>query len=142
MARTVLLVGAVGWLLTALAGIGVAAIGIDDLRAALPPLAIDADALGGAIIAVAIALLAIGGAHVAVLLGGRRRWAISAGALLASVLSILSLALAAAGFASAAREPALAWPLLGAAVLASLMAAGYGMAAVRLARQLGSGSAF
>ena len=141
MARRVLLVGAVGWLLVAITGIGVAVVGVDALRALLPPLAIDADALGGAITAVAVALLAVGGAHVAVLLGDGRRWAVSAGALLASVLSIASLALAAAAVASAARESALAWPLLGAGVFASLVAVGYAVAAVRLARQLGSESA-
>jgi hypothetical protein len=140
-ARRVLLVGAVGWLLAAITGIAVAVAGVDALRALLPPLAIDADALGGAITAVAVALLAVGGAHVAVLLGDGRRWAMSAGALLSSVLSIASLALAAAAVASAARVSVLAWPLLGGGVVAGLVAIGYGVAAVRLARQLGSGSA-
>lgn len=141
VARRVLLAGAVGWLLVAIAGMGVAIAGVDTLRGLLPPLAIDADALGGAITAVAVALLAVGGAHVAVLLGDERRWAVSAGALLASVLSVALLALAAAAVASAARESAQAWPLLAAGVLASLVAVGYAVAAVRLARQLGSGSA-
>ncbi len=141
VARRVLLVGAVAWLLAAITGIGVAVGAAEALRALLPPLAIDADALGGAISAVAGAFLAVGGAHVAVLIGDGRRWAISAGALLSSVLSIASLALAAAALASAARISALAWPLLGGGLLAGLVAVAYGVAAVRLARQLGSGSA-
>jgi hypothetical protein len=141
VARRVLLVGAVGWLLVAIAGIGVAVAGVEALRSLLPPLAIDADALGGAITAVAVALLAVGSAHVAVLLGDERRWAVSAGALLSAVVSIASLALAAAALASAARESALAWPLLGAGLFAGLVAIGYGVAAVRFARQLGTRSA-
>jgi len=143
VARRVLVVGAAVWILLGAVGMLLAAVGTDNLLSWLPPLAIDADALGGALTAVGLALVATGVAHVVVLLGLRRgrRWAGSAGALLASVLAIVSLALAATAFSSAVREPAYALPLIGAGSLATLAAAGYGIAAVRLVRELGSGSA-
>jgi uncharacterized membrane protein len=143
VARRVLVLGAAVWILLGAGGLLLAAVGTDNLLARLPPLAIDADALGGAITAVGFALAATGVTHVVVLIGLRRgrRWASSAGALLASVLAIVSLALAATAFSSAVRESAYALPLVGAGSLATLAAAAYGIAAVRLAHELGSGSA-
>ena len=81
MARTILFVGAVGWLVVAAAGLGVALAGRHALLAALPPLAIDADALGGALTVIAVAGLGVAVAHAGVLFGLRRgrRWARSAG---------------------------------------------------------------
>ena len=48
-ARTILLCGAVLWLLAGIVGIGVASLGREWLLQILPPLAIGADALGGAV---------------------------------------------------------------------------------------------
>jgi hypothetical protein len=143
VARRVLVLGTAVWILLGAVALLLAAVGTDNLLAWLPPLAIDADALGGALTAVGLALVATGVTHLVVLLGlrRRRRWASSAGALLASVLAIASLALAATAFSSAVRESAYALPLIGAGSLVALAAAGYGIAAVRLARELGSGSA-
>jgi hypothetical protein len=142
VARTILIVGAVVWMLVGVVGVALAATGTETLLALLPPLEIDADALGGALTAVAMTLALVGVAHlvVALGLGRRRRWAMSAGALLASILAIVSIALAAAAFSSAIREASYAAPLAGGGVVALLAAAGYGTAAVRLARELGSGS--
>jgi hypothetical protein len=90
-----------------------------------------------------LTLVATGTAHLFVVAGLRegRRWARSAGALLASVLAVASIGLAAAAISSALRSPAYALPLLAAAAVATGAAIGYTLAAVRLARELGSGSA-
>ena len=121
MARTILLIGAIGWLLLAIVGLGVALAGRDRLLAALPPLAIDADALGGALTVIAVAALGIGAAHAGVVVGLGRgsRWARSGGVLLASVMSVVFLALAATAAASAVRESPLALVLGGACVAAA-----------------------
>ena len=74
-------------------------------------------------------------------LGRRRRWALSAGALLASVLAVAFVALAAAATASALRESALGLQLAAAAVLAALAALVYGLTAAQLVAELRSGSA-
>jgi len=143
MARRILLIGAVGWLVVAIAGLGVALAGRQTLLAALPPLAIDADALGGALTVIAVAALAIGGAHAGVMVGLGRgsRWARSAGVLLASVMSVVFLALAATAAASAVRESPLALVLGGACIAAALAAIGYALTAARLVADLRSGSA-
>jgi hypothetical protein len=142
MARTILLIAAIGWLVAAVAGLSVALAGRDALLAALPPLAIDADALGGALTVVAVACLGIGAAHVGVVVGlGRdRRWARSAGVLLASVLAVCFLALAATAAASALRESSLALALGAACVAAASAAIGYAVTVVRLVADLRSGS--
>lgn len=144
MARTVLTIGAAVWLAAGAVAFAIAAVGVQPLLSRLPPLAIDADAVGGALTALALTLVAIGTAHLFVVAGLRdgRRWARSAGALLASVLAIACVGLAAAAVSSAVRSPGYALPLLGAAVVAAAGATGYVLAAVRLARELGSGSAF
>lgn len=143
MARTVLRVGAVAWILLAIAGLGVALTGRNALLAALPPLAIDADALGGAVTVMAVASLTIGVAHAGIVVGLGRdlRWAPSGGVLLASVLAVGFLGLAAAAVASALRESPVAPVLGGAAVAAAVIATGYGLTAARLVAQLRSGSA-
>jgi len=143
VARTILLVGTIAWLAAGGAGALVAVLGIDRVMALLPPLAIDADAVGGALLTVALVLVAVGGAHLAVLAGLRRdlRWASSAGVLLGAVLAAICIALAAAALASASREASLAWILVLAAAGAALAGIGYGFVAVRLARELTSGSA-
>lgn len=143
MTSRLLVAGGVAWV--ALAGIGLAvAIGWRaTLLAALPPLAIDAEAVGGALTAIVIGALGIGAGHGAIAAGlaRRRRWALSAGVLLASVLGAGFLALAAAAAASALRESALALALGAAAVAAALAAGCYGLIATRLVAELRSGSA-
>ena len=143
MARTVLTIGAVVWLLVGATVFVLAAVGTRWLLARLPPLAIDADALGGALTALALTLVATGTAHLFVVAGLRegRRWARSAGALQAAVLAVVCVGLAATAISSAFRESASALPLLGAAAVAGSAATAYVLAAVQLARELGSGSA-
>jgi len=121
----------------------VALVGRDRLLAALPPLAVDADALGGALTVIAVAALGIGAAHAGVVVGLGRgsRWACSGGVLLASVMSVVFLALAATAAASAVRESPLALVLGGACVAATLAAVGYALTAARLVADLRSGSA-
>lgn len=144
MARTVLTIGGVVWLVAGAVAFTIGAVGVQGLLSLLPPLAIDADAVGGALTALALTLVTIATAHLFVVVGLRegRRWAASAGALLASILAIVCVGLAAAAVSSAVRSPGYALPLLGAAVVAVVAATGYVVAAVRLARELGSGSAF
>ncbi|MGH2379758.1 MAG: hypothetical protein ACRDG7_00845 [Candidatus Limnocylindria bacterium] len=143
MTRTVFVIGAVAWLLVGIGMMGVAVLGSEWLLARLPPLAIDADALGGALTAMAVAMLTVGATHIVLLIGLARgsRWARSAGALVASVLAAILLGLAAAATSSALRDAANALPLIGAAVLAAVGVLAYLLVAVRLARELGSGSA-
>jgi hypothetical protein len=143
VARKVLVIGAVAFLLAGAGTFTLAAIGVHQLLSLLPPLAIDADAVGGALTALALTLVATGTGHLFVVagMGDQRRWATSAGALLASVLAVVFVGLAAAAVSSALRSPAYALPLLAAAAVATFVAIGYTLAAVRLARELGSGSA-
>lgn len=143
MARTILLVGTIAWLVGGAAGIAVAVFGIDRLMTVLPPLAIDADAVGGALVTVALILLAIGAVHATVLMGLRRakRWAGSAGALLGAVLAVACLALSVTALASATRDASLGAGLFVATAVAAVAAIGYGLVAVGLARELTSGSA-
>jgi hypothetical protein len=142
VARAILALGAVIWLLAAGVGIGLARLGVDRLLALLPPLSIDADAVGGALTAIAIALGGIGLAQVVILFGLRRggTWARTAGVLLSAVLSMVSLALGAAALASAVRDASSAAPLLVGAGGATLAAVGYAVAAIGLAQELGSDS--
>ena len=144
MASRLLVAGAVAWLALAAFGVGVAIIWRDRLLSLLPPLAIDAEAVGGAVTVIAIAAFGIGAAHVVIAAGvaRRRRRALSAGALLASVLGAGFLALAAAAATSAFRESTLAVALGASAVIAGLAAGCYGLIAIRLVAQLRSGSVF
>ena len=143
MARTVLLIGALVFLLAGAGTFTLSAIGVHQLLTLLPPLAVDADAVGGALTALALTLVATGTAHLFIVAGLRdgRRWAASAGALLAGVLAAVFVGFAAAAVSSALRSPDQALPLLVGAALATFAAIGYTLVAVRLARELGSGSA-
>ena len=143
MARTVLIIGAVAWLLAGAGAFTLAAIGTAQLIALLPPLAIDADAVGGALTALALTLVVTGTAHLFVVAGLRdnRRWARSAGVLLTALLAVVSIGLAATAVASAVREPGYALQLLGGAAVGAVAAVAYLLAAVGLARELGAGSA-
>lgn len=144
MARSVLLVGSVAWILAGLAGLAVAAFGAEALEGMLPPLAIDTDALRGAVTAVGAGLLAVGLAHAVVLIGLRssRRWGWSASILLSAVLAASLLALGAAAATSAVATPAMAAALLGACVAAALGAVCYALVVLRLVGERRSGSVF
>ena len=74
-------------------------------------------------------------------LGRGNRWARSAGVLLASVMSVVFLALAATAAASAVRESPLALVLGGAGLAAALAAVAYALTAARLVADLRPGSA-
>ncbi len=143
MARTFLVIGAVAFLLAGVFTFALAAVGVERLLTMLPPLAIDADAVGGALTALALSFVATGTVHLFVVAGlrERRRWAASAGALLAGVLAAAFVGLATAAISSALRSPANALPLLMGAAAATFAAISYALVAVRLARELGSGSA-
>ena len=140
MARAILVVAFVAWLLAGIAGIGLAAFGAESLERMLPPLAIDTDALRGAITAVAAGLLALAALHAAVLAGLRasRRWASTAGILMGSGLGMLFVAFAVAGATSAVADPPNATWLLLASVAAALAAIGYAVVAARLVGELRS----
>ena len=88
----------------------------------------------------ALARSVIGAIHLAVAVGisRRRRWALSAGVLLASVLCVAFVALAASAAASAVRETGLTLLLVGATAVAALAAIGYGLVAARLVSGLRS----
>lgn len=138
MARTILLAGAVAWLIAAAAGLGLAAFGAGWLLGLLPPLAIEADALARAIGAFSVGLLVVGGAHLAVLAGLRSeaRWSYSGAILLAAVLAAGLLSLAAAGLTSAVSQPATAAALIGSGLGAAVGAGAYGLAAARLVGEM------
>ena len=140
MARAVLAVAFVAWLLAGLAGIGLAAFEAEAIERMLPPLAIDTDALRGAITAVAAGLIALAALHAAVLAGLRasRRWAWTAGVLMGAGLGMLFVAFAVAGATSAVADPANATWLLLASGAAAIGAIGYGAVAVRLVGELRS----
>lgn len=141
MARRTLLAGTLAWLALAGAGLVAAIAGRAAIMEALPPLAIDADALGGLLAVIATGAIVVGLAHAAVLAGlaRDRRWARSAGVLLASVLAVTFLALAATAAASALRETA-ALILSVASVSAALVALAYGVTAGRLVAELRAAS--
>ncbi|HUH16952.1 MAG TPA: hypothetical protein VMM85_03310 [Methylomirabilota bacterium] len=137
MTRILLLIGSVLWLLAALAGLVLAALGADAIRASIPDLAIDADALRGAVVAMATGLASLGLMHLTVLLGLRwhRRWALPAGILMSAVLAATLLAL---GVSSAVGLVS-PWGLVG-AIGAVLVAMAYGALALGLVQQLRGGS--
>ena len=143
MGRRIFLAGAGAWLLVGAIGLLISIAFRDRIIAALPPLAIDADAVGGALTVIAVGALGVGAVHGAIAagLGRRRRWALSAGVLLASVLAAAFVALAAAAAASAARESVLGLQLAAATVVAGLAATIYGLTAARLVADIRSGSA-
>lgn len=138
MARTILLAGAVAWLIAAAAGLVLAAFGAGWLLGLLPPLAIEAEALARAIGAFAFGLLVVAGAHVTVLAGlrARARWSYSGAILLAAVLAAGLLSLAAASLTSAVSQPAAAAALIGSGFVAAMGAGAYGLAAARLVGEM------
>jgi hypothetical protein len=142
MARRIIVAGTVAWLVVAAVGVALASAWRQSLLALLPPLAIDADAVGGALTVISIGAFVIGAAHAAIWAGlaSQKRWARSAGILLASVVCAGFLALAAAAAASAVRDTSLAMGLGGAALIACVAALSYGLAAARLVSELRSGS--
>jgi hypothetical protein len=138
MARTILLCGAVAWLIAAAVGLGVAAFGAQWLLGILPPLAIGADALARAVGAFSFGLLVVGAAHVAVLAGLRAGtgWSYSGAILLAAVLAAGLLSMAVASLTSAVNQPTAAPALIGSGSAAVVGAAAYGLAAARLVGEL------
>ena len=134
MARAILLVASVVWLVAGIVGVGLAAWGTEAIEASLPPLAIDTEALRGAILAVGVSLIGLAGVHAVVLLGirARARWALTGGVLLAALLTMLCLALGAAAITSAVAEPAQAVPLVAAGAAMGLMTGAYGALTVGL----------
>jgi len=144
VARAILLVAAVAWIVAAGVAAAVAAFGVEELERALPPLAIDTEALRGTVVAVAAGLAAIGLLHVVALIGvrARRRWGSTSAILLAGVLAATFVALASAAATSAVANPPLALILVGAAIGAALAAAAYVAAVVQLVRERSAGAAF
>lgn len=143
MARGILLVGAIGWLLAGTACLVVAAFAGTQLEALLPPLAIDTDALRGTVVALGVGLVSVSLAHVVVLigLGARRRWGSTSAILLAAVLAASLLAIAAAAGTSAAATPQYAAMFLAGLAIAGVAAIGYALVVARLVRARRSGSA-
>jgi hypothetical protein len=141
VARAILLTAGALWLLVAVAGSGVALVGVDRLLGLLPPLAIDADAVAGTVAALAIAAALVGVAHL-VIAGGLRRdrsWAFSAGILLAAGAAVAFLALAAAALTSGVAGTMTTIGAVGAAIGAALAAAAYGVAAAALVGRMRTG---
>lgn len=134
MARAVLAAGSGLWLVAGVSGLAVATVGAEAVQAVLPPLSIDTDALRGAVVAISIGVTAVAACHLAVLAGirRRRRWAWTAGVLLAGLIAMTLFALAAAAAASAVATPAAAPGLLAGMVAAAVAGACYGLAAARL----------
>jgi len=142
MARSLLLVAAAVWIAVGAAGVGVGLVGAATLQRILPPLAIDLDALRGAVTAVSIGVLAIGAAHAAVVAGlrGGGRRALSVALLLSGFLSVLLLALSAAGATTAVAAPASALAFGAAACGALVGSIGYGLIVALLLQEVRSGS--
>ena len=143
MTRALLLAAASVWALGAVGAAVLAAVGVEALERALPPLSIDTEALRGAIVAVAAGLGVGAAAHLAVLAGlrARRTSAWTAGILLAALAAMTFVALAAAAFTSAIAAPASAIVLLGGGAVCVLAALVYGVIAVRLVAEKRAGSA-
>jgi hypothetical protein len=142
VARGILLIGAIGWLMVGAVCLAVAAFATHRLEAILPELVIDTDALRGTIVALGGGLLAVGLAHVVVLigLGARRRWGSTSAILLAAMLAATLFAIAAAAATSAAATPEYAAIFVAGVAVAGIAAIGYGLVAARLVSQRRSGS--
>ncbi len=142
MARTLLLVTALTWLLAGLAGLILAALGTETLERALPPLVIDTDALRAAIVAMAVGLVIVGAIHLSILVGLRtgRRLAWTAGILLAALMTMTLLALAAASATSAVADPERAFAYLAGAAGSVVGAVAYGFVTARLVSERRAGS--
>ncbi len=140
MARSILIGTGSAWLLAGIAGLGLAAIGADDLERLLPPLVIDTDALRAAILSFAVGLLVVGALHVVIVLGlgAGRRVAWTAGILMSGVLSATSVALAASAATSAIADPDRALTYVAGAIGGGLAALAYAIAVARLVSELRS----
>ena len=134
MARGILLIGAIAWLLAGCVCLTVAALATSQLESMLPELVIDTDALRGTIVALGGGLLAVGLAHVVVLigLGARRRWGSTSAILLAAVLAATLFAIAVAAATSAAATPEYAAMFLTGLAGAAVGAVGYAVVVARL----------
>jgi hypothetical protein len=143
LARAILLAATITWGAAAVLTLALAALGAERLEGALPPLSIDTDALRGALVAVGVAMGLTAAAHGTVVVGLRagRRWASSAGILLAGMLTATFLALAAAALTSAMATPSSAALLVGSGIGASVCATAYGLVTARLVGELRAGSA-
>jgi hypothetical protein len=141
VARAILLTAGTLWLLVAVAGVGLALVGVDRLLGLLPPLAIDADAVAGTLAALAAAAALFGAAHLVVARGVRRDrpWAFSAGILLAAGAAVAFLALAAAAVTSGLAGTMSTIGAVGAAIGAALASAAYGVAGAALVDRLRPG---
>lgn len=142
MDRAILLVAAAVWLTAGLAGLVLAAAGIDVIRSVLPPLAIGEATLGRTVATLAVAALAMGLGHATVVVGLARGhgWAASAGVLLAGMCVAGFTALVAAALTAGVAGSMLASAAIGSAAGALLAAAAYAVAGVSLARRLRTGS--
>jgi hypothetical protein len=143
VARAILIAATVAWGVAAALMLGLALLGAERLQGLLPPLSIDTDALRGAVVAMGVAMALAAVAHGVVVVGLRadRRWAWSAGILLAAVLAATFVTLAAASFTSAMATPTSASLLVPAGLGASIGATAYGVVAARLVGELRAGSA-
>jgi hypothetical protein len=140
VARAILLVAGILWLIAGAAGIGVAIAGIDGLLALLPPLAIGADAVSRSVAALAIGSALVGFVHLVVAAGVRRDrdWAVSAGILLAAGASVAFAALAAAALTSGAAGTMSGGAAIGGAIGAAMAAGVYGAAGASMVHRLRS----
>jgi hypothetical protein len=138
VARAVLAVGAVLWLVAGVAAFLVAGFGGGWLLSILPPLTVGSDGLARAVAAIGVAVAAVGVAHVVALSALRRavRWGYSFAVLLAALLAAALLSGAAAAMTVAAADPRAAAASVGTGVVASVAAAGYGVAAARLVGEM------
>ena len=141
MARAVLLLAGLAWIVAGLAAAAVASVGIDVLVGLLPPLAIESGALARTVLALGIAACAIGAAHLVVGLGiGRdRAWAVNAGILLSGVATMLGIALGAAALTSAVAGTMQFLAALAAAIGSALVALAYTAAGAALVLRLRAG---
>jgi hypothetical protein len=138
VARPYLAAGAVMWATAGLIGLALAVAGADLIASLLPGIAIDPAAIGGSIVALSVACLVIASVHAVVVvgLGSGSRWALSSGVLLAGLLGIGWLVAAAALLTSGAAGTIDELLAAGGAALCVAIAAGYGLAAARLAVKL------
>jgi hypothetical protein len=129
VARRLLLIAGLAWLLAAASALTVAVLGAERLMQLLPPLAIDTDAVGGAVTAFGFAFGVVSAAHVGIVLAlPRRPRARSAAILLTALFTAIFVTGAAAAFTSAAAAAESAMLLLPAGVAAVIVAVAYGVA--------------
>jgi hypothetical protein len=129
VARRLLLIAGLAWLLAAAIALTIAFVGTARLTQLLPPLAIDTDAVGGAVTAFGFVFGLVSAAHLGTLLVlGRRPRVRSAAILLTALFSAIFVTGAAAAFTSAAAAPESVPLLLPAGAAAVIVAGAYGVA--------------